>query len=99
MQRLQEIAPGILVATAEFATTTSTVVLGDDGVCLVIDPAVLVPGHGHVADSGEFRRRLDADRHYLDLLAAGQPFDDPRCTVAWQREHHDAQLRVVADQD
>jgi hydroxyacylglutathione hydrolase len=258
MQRLQEIAPGILVATAEFATTTSTVVLGNDGGCLVIDPAVsvadlsalaaelggaglrpqagfathphwdhvlwsrdlgdapryaapaaveiaesmraemiaalehgapghdlelfgrltaladdagnipwdgpaaqlivhdghapghaavflpdagvlvagdmlsdieiplldyvaddplgdyrtglerlaavtgvrlLVPGHGHVADTGEFRRRIDADRHYLDLLAAGQPFHDPRCTVAWQREHHDAQLRTVAGRD
>ena len=56
----------------------------------------LVPGHGHLADAAEFRRRLDADRRYLDLLAAGQPFDDPRCTVAWQREHHDKQLEVVA---
>ena len=42
----------------------------------------LVPGHGHVAGAAEFRRRLDADARYLDLLAAGEPFDDPRCTLA-----------------
>ena len=42
MQRLAEIAPGVLVATAEFAMTTSTVVTAPDGACLVIDPAVSV---------------------------------------------------------
>lgn len=55
----------------------------------------LIPGHGHVGDTGEFRRRLDADTRYLDLLAAGQPFDDPRCTAAWQRDHHQQQLQRV----
>ena len=53
----------------------------------------LVPGHGHVAGAGEFRRRLDADARYLDLLAAGEPFDDPRCTVQWLRDWHEHQLR------
>jgi hypothetical protein len=53
----------------------------------------VVPGHGHVADAGEFRRRLDADTRYLDLLAVGEPFDDPRCTVKWQRDWHEHQLR------
>ena len=57
----------------------------------------LVPGHGHVADAGEFRRRLDADNHYLDLLAERRPFDDPRCGNAeWLRNCHEAQLRAVA---
>jgi glyoxylase-like metal-dependent hydrolase (beta-lactamase superfamily II) len=56
----------------------------------------VVPGHGHVGDAGEFRRRVDADRHYLDLLERGEPFSDPRATVQWQRDFHDAQLRVVA---
>jgi hydroxyacylglutathione hydrolase len=40
--RLAEIAPGVLVATAELYTTTSTVVVGPNGDCLVIDPAVSV---------------------------------------------------------
>jgi glyoxylase-like metal-dependent hydrolase (beta-lactamase superfamily II) len=53
----------------------------------------VVPGHGHVADAGEFRRRLDADTRYLDLLAVGEPFDDPRCTVKWQRDWHEHQLQ------
>ena len=56
----------------------------------------LIPGHGHVGDAAELRRRLDADRRYLDLLVAGKPFDDPRCTVKWQRDHHEQQLRTVA---
>jgi hydroxyacylglutathione hydrolase len=53
----------------------------------------VIPGHGHIADAGEFRRRLDADAHYLDLLSAGEPFDDPRCTVKWQRDWHEHQLQ------
>ena len=56
----------------------------------------LVPGHGHIADAGEVRRRLDADSHYLDLLAAGKPFEDPRLTAEWMRNSHEQQLRSVA---
>jgi glyoxylase-like metal-dependent hydrolase (beta-lactamase superfamily II) len=56
----------------------------------------LVPGHGHVGDAAEFGRRLDADARYLDLLAAGEPFDDPRCTQPWLRDRHRQQLRSVA---
>jgi hydroxyacylglutathione hydrolase len=53
----------------------------------------LIPGHGHAGDDAEFRRRLAADRHYLDLLAAGKPFDDPRITEDWMRASHEEQLR------
>jgi glyoxylase-like metal-dependent hydrolase (beta-lactamase superfamily II) len=56
----------------------------------------LVPGHGHVVGAGEFRRRLDADARYLDLLAAGEPFDDPRCAQPWLRDAHRRQLRRAA---
>ena len=56
----------------------------------------LVPGHGHVADAAVYRRRLDADARYLDLLAAGEPFDDPRCTVPWLRDWHGRQSQSVA---
>jgi glyoxylase-like metal-dependent hydrolase (beta-lactamase superfamily II) len=37
-----EITPGVLVATAVLYTTTSTVVTGPGGSCLVVDPAVTV---------------------------------------------------------
>ncbi len=53
----------------------------------------LVPGHGHVADARGFRRRLDADYRYLDLLVAGEPFDDARCTADWLRDQHVEQLQ------
>lgn len=37
---MDEIAPGVFVATADKYTTTTTVVAGPDGGCLLIDPAV-----------------------------------------------------------
>jgi hydroxyacylglutathione hydrolase len=39
-RRLTEIAPGVLVGTSERYLTTTTVVVGADGGCLVIDPAI-----------------------------------------------------------
>ena len=42
MRCLTEVAPGVLVATSSYALTTSTVVVGSSGGCLVIDPAVTV---------------------------------------------------------
>jgi hydroxyacylglutathione hydrolase len=37
-----EVAPGVYVATAEMYTTTTTIIAGADGGCLLIDPAVSV---------------------------------------------------------
>lgn len=37
-----EIAPGVLVTTSSFALTTTTVVVGSEGGCLLIDPGVTV---------------------------------------------------------
>jgi glyoxylase-like metal-dependent hydrolase (beta-lactamase superfamily II) len=54
-------------------------------------PAVsaLVPGHGHVADEPEFRRRLAADLAYLDAVEAGsRDTTDPRLTEDWLRAEH-----------
>jgi hydroxyacylglutathione hydrolase len=63
----------------------------------VPDVRWVVPGHGRVADAAEFRRRLDADSHYLELLIAGKPFEDPRMNnAAWQRDCHEEQLRTVS---
>lgn len=39
--------------------------------------------------------RLARDMRYLDLLAAGVPFDDPRCDQEWLRAAHASQLRIV----
>jgi glyoxylase-like metal-dependent hydrolase (beta-lactamase superfamily II) len=70
---------------------------GLDGLAAVL-PEVrwLVPGHGHVTDAAGLRARLDADRRYLDLLAAGQPFADDRITPGWMRAHHEQQVARVA---
>ncbi|NED96695.1 MBL fold metallo-hydrolase [Phytoactinopolyspora alkaliphila] len=40
MGALVPVAGGVLVATHSFCTTTTTVVLGSDGGCLIVDPAV-----------------------------------------------------------
>lgn len=40
MGRLSEIADGVLVGTSELYTTTTTIVAGSGGRCLVIDPAI-----------------------------------------------------------
>src|SRR5690606_21140864 len=45
--------------------------------------AVVVTGHGHVCDGAMWRRRLDADRRYLDDIAAGRPTDDTRLIEPW----------------
>jgi hydroxyacylglutathione hydrolase len=55
----------------------------------------VVPGHGHVGDAAEFRRRLAADSAYLDALALREPFDDPRITKDWMRDAHEEHLRYV----
>jgi glyoxylase-like metal-dependent hydrolase (beta-lactamase superfamily II) len=56
----------------------------------------LVPGHGHIADAGEFRRRLGSDYRYLDLLVAGEPFDDSRAAAGWLRDRHAEHVRRYA---
>jgi hydroxyacylglutathione hydrolase len=56
MGRLTEVAPGVLVATSRYAVTTSTVVVGASGGCLLVDPAVTVADlaalAGELADLG-----------------------------------------------
>jgi glyoxylase-like metal-dependent hydrolase (beta-lactamase superfamily II) len=56
----------------------------------------VVPGHGHVGDAAELRRRLALDTAYLDAVSAGRPHQDPRLTAdspAWMRAMHDDQVR------
>jgi len=48
----------------------------------------VVPGHGHPGDAAEFRRRLAADRAYLDAVSAGADYPDPRLTEDWLRAEH-----------
>jgi hydroxyacylglutathione hydrolase len=54
----------------------------------VPDVRLLVPGHGHVGDHAEFRRRLGADRAYLDATESGADLADPRLTEDWLRAEH-----------
>jgi hydroxyacylglutathione hydrolase len=46
----QEIAPGVYVATADTYTTTTTIVMGADRGCLLIDPAATVTDLAALAD-------------------------------------------------
>jgi hydroxyacylglutathione hydrolase len=58
----------------------------------------VVPGHGHVGDSIEFRRRVDADRRYLDALEHGRAAagEDDRIGDGWLRAEHDRQFALVS---
>jgi hydroxyacylglutathione hydrolase len=56
----------------------------------------VVPGHGHVGDAAELRRRFDLDAAYLDAITSGKPAGDPRLTEdspEWIRVTHDEQVR------
>jgi hydroxyacylglutathione hydrolase len=56
----------------------------------------VVPGHGHVGDAAELRRRLALDAAYLDAVSAGQPYRDPRLTADspdWMRAMHEDLVR------
>jgi hydroxyacylglutathione hydrolase len=56
----------------------------------------VIPGHGHVGDAAELRRRLVLDTAYLDAVPAGRPYQDPRLTAdspAWMRAMHEDQVR------
>jgi glyoxylase-like metal-dependent hydrolase (beta-lactamase superfamily II) len=55
----------------------------------------VVPGHGHVGDAAELRRRLALDSAYLDAIAGGDPSSDPRLEgcADWLRVTHEEQVR------
>jgi hydroxyacylglutathione hydrolase len=48
---------------------------------------LVIPGHGHVGDGPEFRRRIAADLAYLDELERGEPSQDPRIHGDMASEH------------
>jgi hydroxyacylglutathione hydrolase len=52
----------------------------------------VVPGHGHVGDAAELRRRVEADFTYLDRLERGEPSDDPRIS-GYARPFHEKQFQ------
>jgi hydroxyacylglutathione hydrolase len=55
----------------------------------------VVPGHGHVGDAAEFRRRVAADHAYLDAIERALPCDDSRLTQDWLRAEDDKQRRFT----
>lgn len=57
----------------------------------------VVPGHGHVGGASEFRRRVSADQAYLDAVAAGRDYADPRLTQDWLRAEHARHLALARE--
>jgi len=58
----------------------------------------VVPGHGHIGDAAELRRRLALDAAYLDAITSGKPADDPRLEGCpdWMRGMHEDQVRYFS---
>src|SRR6185437_9593172 len=78
-----EIAPGVHVATAEKYTTTTTIIAGADGGCLLVDPAVTVADLSALAVwlSARGLRPLagwSTHPHWDHLLWSGALGDAPR---------------------
>ncbi len=63
----------------------------------LVEVAVVVPGHGQVADSQAFRHRLEQDRGYLDDLEQGRASQDARLTLPWLQRAHEAQWAYCRD--
>lgn len=53
-----------------------------------LDVRLVIPGHGAVGDGAEFRRRIAADRAYLDALERGSAPADDRLNTAWLADEH-----------
>ncbi len=56
---------------------------------------LVVPGHGHVGDHAELRRRVAADLGYLDATEAGADVGDPRLSQEWLRAEHARQRELA----
>jgi hydroxyacylglutathione hydrolase len=70
---------------------------GLDMLASVPGVTVVIPGHGHVGDRGEFRRRVAADFAYLDAIEAGTSIDDPRLTAHWLRAEQARLIGLLAE--
>ena len=68
---------------------------GMDRLAAVPGVRQVVPGHGHVGDAAELRRRFALDAAYLDAITSGKPADDPRLAGGpdWMRSVHEDQVR------
>jgi hydroxyacylglutathione hydrolase len=83
VRELTEVAPGVLVATAELYTTTSTVIIGPRGSCLLVDPAVTAADVSQLAAALAARGLRPAagwstHPHWDHVLWAAELGDGPR---------------------
>ncbi len=96
MRHLDEVAPGVHVATAAMWATTTTLVVSDDGACLVVDPAVTVADLTGLAETVEARgwhvaAGFSTHPHWDHVLWSARLGDAPRwataeaCTFARER--------------
>jgi hydroxyacylglutathione hydrolase len=56
----------------------------------------VIPGHGHLGDGAEFRRRIALDRAYLENLRRGPDLTDPRPLADWLVAEHKTQAARIA---
>ncbi|RYV52615.1 MBL fold metallo-hydrolase [Pengzhenrongella frigida] len=92
MRELTEVAPGVWTATAEIWTSLTTVVVGDDGACLVVDPGITVAEVAALArairDRGwSVAAGFSTHPHWDHLLWAAELGDGPRWATRRGAEH------------
>ncbi|HMA47365.1 MAG TPA: MBL fold metallo-hydrolase, partial [Frankiaceae bacterium] len=61
-----------------------------------LDVRLVVPGHGRPGGAAAYRRRLDADRRYLDAVGSGRQPADPRLADPALRREHERALAALA---
>jgi len=102
---LTQVAPGVWTATAETWTSLTTLVVADDGACLLVDPGITVPEVESLADEIRDRGwRVEAafatHPHWDHVLWSARLGDVPRwatpAAAAAQQRSRDADL-VKAD--
>jgi glyoxylase-like metal-dependent hydrolase (beta-lactamase superfamily II) len=103
-----EVAPGVFVFTSSLYRTTTTVVAGESGGCLVIDPAVTVPDLSAIADwltARGLRARVGWSTHphwdhvlWTARLGTGVPrYATPAATAAAAARREDLEREAGAE--
>ena len=100
-RELTQVAPGVWTATAQIWTSLTTLVVADDGACLLVDPGITVPEVEALADEIEDRgwhveAAFATHAHWDHVLWSARLGDVPRwatpAAAAAQVRSRDADL-------